>query len=157
MASRWSKSRLLICVLVLHVAHAPVPWCDGDDVVRCAVERYAGPGRSPAGDRDVQSAGEWDWDIDVVLLGVSPPWDTDQGPLDPERLFVEGLETPYIVPPFACEFRPRLEGRGGDRADVPFPRASLTVLAPCGRPPRCFGASFASPDSWRTLLTVLTC
>ena len=135
------RSRLLVWAVVLHLAHVPVPVCDGDDETHAAGR----PARAL-------------WDVDLLLLGADPPDDTDSGPLDetPENLDGTAFGSPYgLSRPLLVSTADRTEGRG----PVPHQAASPLALWPGvpadpGVTPRGFAASYLSASAWRQLLCV---
>lgn len=147
-----SRFRLLVFVLTLHLAHVPIPVCDGGDGIALGPVYEHGP--------EWASPPEQRWDIDLLLLGVDPPEDSDEGPIDsrPENPDAELFESNCLTrPAMIAGARIRLAGGGGPLA-MPW-RVALRVLqSPQGiqRFPGSFGASYPCGRAWRQLLSVLT-
>ena len=81
-----SRFPALVYLLVLHLAHLPLPCCDGDNLVGAS-----SAGRTCEVSLAVSDAG---WDVDFVLLGLDPPDDTDEEPFDSTP---ESPELPFLI------------------------------------------------------------
>lgn len=143
------RFRLLVLVLALHLAHVPVPmWGAGDALEACSSSTVAG-----------RIAGLCCWDLDLLLLGIDPPENLDEGPIDSDP------ESPRAE--FFSSDRVASRVGGSQRGEID---ASATLIA---RPVRCgevissatrirglrltsYSASFAALHRWRTLLQVMT-
>lgn len=89
---RHAAHRIRAWVLILHLIHAPVPcW---DDPGAPATDRFGDAPRPQTAPSE-----NFRWDVDVLLLGVDPPEDSDRGPFDgePEHAGWSGFGAPYIV------------------------------------------------------------
>lgn len=141
-----SPFRLLVFVLTLHLAHVPVPvWDAGDAVHPGAVAPLVPP--------------EPCWDVDLLLLGVDPPENSDDGPIDSQP---ENSDAHLYV---SSAGGPRLESMGATAGSPSarcvlraFPAAALCIVSDSARQherPDSFSASFEAHD-WRELLSVRT-
>lgn len=140
-----SYFRPLVLLLTMHLAHVPVPVWDSGDAIGWT-------------DSDACISGPGRWDFDLFLLGIDPPDDLDEGPVDsdPEgpgaHMFASGRPSS----------RPAMAWKGDLDAFAPVTlpdsrRVELSFAAHRDGPGiACYSASFAGPQQWRTLLTVLT-
>jgi hypothetical protein len=155
-----TKSPLLIGVVILHLAHAPMPWCDLHQPASLSIGAATddGSGSARLTDDDARKRG---WHLDFVLLGLDPPEDPGQSPVDtdPEipELALGGVN--YIAQP-ALNLT-RFDSRILMDAEL-IHRATCKLGHPGGRDAACrhggaFGVSFPEPQLWRTLLSVIIC
>jgi hypothetical protein len=147
MVSSLTAKRLIGCVLILHLAHAPIPFSDG-------VEHE--PHKSVS-----QPAGRWD--VDFILLGTDPPDDVDDGPVDddPETCY-DSFGLCYILPGKGpAKARPGLAPSLGiietDCVLAGVVSEIRRVQPVAARLPHSFGATFSmrEPRAWREFLSLL--
>lgn len=140
-----NSRRIVAWILIFHCAHIPIPVTDGVEptfVSGCLSEER--------------------FDIDFVLLGVDPPDDVDDGPIDddPEHdptcfggFFVLQKDSPTVPHRVIAQSRRWV---GGHLANVN--RASLVGLQQTTCPPFrrfCDTFTLVSPQGWRESLSVL--
>lgn len=155
-----TKSPLLISVLILHLAHAPMPWCDLDQPA--SLSACAGKDdRSGSARLTDDSARKRNWHLDFVLLGLDPPENPGESPVDtdPEMPELAFGGVNYIAQPNPS--LTRLESRLLIDAGL-IQRAVSKIRRPvthddARRRRGAFGVSFLEPQLWRTLLSVIIC
>ena len=136
--------RPLVLALAMHLAHVPVPiWDGGDGLERC--------GRG--------AVALCCWDLDPLLLGIDPPENLDEGPVDSDP------ETPQaeFVSADRVASRPSWLLRGDVQPSEaltagPAPLVEDIASAAGFSADRstCYSASYAGSHPWRTLLRVMT-
>lgn len=148
----------LIYLLVLHIVHMPLPWWDGG-----LNEHH----QVVAAENDEQGQGQivvttYTPDIDVILLGLNPPDDLDDGPLSnrhnhpEEELYgASYVQRTVMQEPFLRLF----ERFVPIRIDAAQLAAAFHPLPQSGphRRPRSLSATHAAAQSWRIALSVIRC
>jgi len=140
-----ATTRVVACTLILHLAHIPVPWSDGgEDTPHVGLNADEGP-----------------LDIDLLLLGVDPPDDIDEGPLDddPEQCpctfgyYFIVSQTGAAKVPSPAEISFRVVGSCGSVRACSLPHGGSERSSLC----RSFSTTFTllAPGAWRALLCVL--
>jgi hypothetical protein len=141
------RFRLLVLVLAMHLAHVPVPmWDAGDGLDRCSSTCIRGV------------AALCCWDLDLLLLGIDPPENLDDGPVDSEP------ESPQaeFVSPERGNVRGCLQWGAIDPSEsltaAPAPLGAMISLPARVPAPRLtsYSASFVGSHPWWRLLRVMT-
>jgi hypothetical protein len=159
MACRCFHSPKLVYLLILHIVHMPLPWWDGDVLEHQQVVQASTNDEAEQGQIVVT---RYTLDIDVILLGLHPPDDLDDGPLSnrhhhpEEELFgasyvqrtvsqepvlrMSELFVPVVidVAPLAAAWNP------------------LPLSGPLQRP-HSLSATHVTAQSWRIVLSVIRC
>lgn len=140
--------RLLVLVLTMHLAHVPVPmWDAGDGLERSCSPNVCG--------RIVGLR----WDLDPLLLGIDPPENLDEGPVDSDP---EIPQAEFCSPDRVASRAGRLQRGESDPFETliaPADRSNEVISSTEQLPAlrlTCYSASFAGSHPWSIMLGVMT-